>query len=445
MKFDTMKASLHRDLLYSKKFNLEDFGLPEIVQDKLYELYVTTKDSAVGNNYSVVDVFNEIFYALTSIYNDPSAAEHVGEYLQKEISLFPDKTTPNDSVRGYQTYDEAYENQQFLAKRYVYSFVWLILEINLYKPKNVKFFLIALDKQIRERNPYFDIFFKFRNKYQWNFEMDFPPCPQIFYSQSAKEWYEETKDFDQEIVSNIVRRFGSVTEKEMVIDTIKKAIEATTDSTKPILKISRKTFNDKANNEFLDKLLDESRTEDTQRRAEEQAIEKSKDERITELEAQIEDLRQEKNDAIHDKKEAERERDKYRKKLEELTSRLNRKHIPAVLKSEEAKLIIEELVNQDLITPLGYNSVLQFYRWEGTGALFGYFVDKMNFQLELADSGGRINWKPFKQAFSNYEEKEKRARDTVSHYKQHPYTKMPENAEKIDDAIAIAEEKLANK
>lgn len=69
----------------------------------------------------------------------------------------------------------------------------------------------------------------------------------------------------------------------------------------------------------------------------------------------------------------------------------------------------------------------------------------MNFQLELYDSGGHINWKEFKPAFSNYEEKIKRARDTVSYYTQHPEARKPEKSEIIDEAIAKAEETLKQK
>ena len=443
---------LHRQLLYTEKQNLEDFGLPENVQDKLYELYVTTKGPAIGDRYSVVEVFNEVFYLLTCIYADKSAAEHVGQYLSRDLHIFPKKEPQNDPVSGYPVYDNEYDDQRHYARLYVLTFVWLILKIHPNLPKHVRFFLVALEKQINDQNPYYDQFMPFLKGQSLKIDISLEPCPDLSGLTSkvtTEDWVEETKDFDREIITEIVHRFKDIQGRKMLISEIRNALHNSTPKEDLYRIISAETGGKKANDAFLDVLLQEAIGEETQRQEQKEKEEKTKDERIVELENQIKTLINEKREAIRDKEDAERERDKYRKKWEELNSRLNKKYIPAELKSDEAKLIIEELIKQDLITPLGHNTgiefVIQTYRWDGTGALFGYFVDKMNFQLELADSGGRINWKPFKHAFSNYEEKEKRARDTVSYYKQHPDTKMPENAEKIDNAIAIAEEKLANK
>ena len=440
-----MAIPLHRQLLYSPKSRLEDFGLPEDVLNKLYELYVTTKDGPIRNYYTAVDVFNEVFYILTDIYDNLSAAEQVGEYLQSDLCIFPNKEPEIDGTSGYPKKDDVYEQYQIHSSLYVFSFVWLILEINAHKPKHVKFFLVALDKQTRDKNPYFEAFSQCKNRLKLQLEMDFPPCPDAFIYGSTEEWVEETEEFQKDIISAIVHRYHTQQEREIIVGLMRNAYNEVKDH--PVSDgLPWETISDHIGDEsFWDKLLQDCADEDNQRQKQEQEIEKSKDERIKELEAQIRDLKREKSEVIEEKKEAERERDMYRKKWEDLNSRLNKKFIPAELKSEEAKLIIEELVRQDLITPLGYNNVLQFYRWEGTGALFGYFVDKMNFMLELADSGGRTNWKPFKHAFSNYEEKEKRARDTVSHYKQHPEARKPEKAEKIDEAIDAAEKKLAEK
>lgn len=160
-------------------------------------------------------------------------------------------------------------------------------------------------------------------------------------------------------------------------------------------------------------------------------------------------MKQEKSQAIREKEAAERKRDYYKEKLDSLTSRLNKKYIPASLKSEEAVLIINELIEKDVISPMGHDTangfVTQLYRWDESGALFGYFVDKMCFQLELYSSGGNINWKEFKPAFGNFEEKIKRARDTVSYYRKHPEKRKPEKAEIIEEAIANAEKKIAEK
>lgn len=437
---------LHRQLLYTEKFSLEEFGLPENVQDKLYELYVTTKQPAIGDRYSVVDVFNEVFYLLTSIYADPSAAEHVGQYLSRDLHIFPKKQPKNDPVSGYPVYDNEYDDQRHYARLYVFTFVWLILRIHQNLPKHVRFFLVALEKQINDHNPYYSSFRTFINGHGLKVDISLEPSPDLSGLTSevtTEDWVSETKDFDREVVAEIVSRFKDINNQFHAIDEIRKALKDSPAPDEPINRsISRITGKRRADENFLNTLTLDTYNADRKREQKKQETEKSKDERIKELEKQVATLTSE-------KKEVEYERDKFRRNLEELTKRLNRKHIPAELNSEEAQLIINELRKQDLITPYGRNNgveyVIEMYRWEGTGALFGYFVDKMNFQLELADSGGRINWKPFKQAFSNYEEKEKRARDTVSYYKQHPDAKMPENAEKIDNAITIAEEKLANK
>ena len=362
------------------------------------------------------------------------------------------KEPQNDPVSGYPVYDNEYDDQRHYARLYVLTFVWLILKIHPNLPKHVRFFLVALEKQINDQNPYYDQFMSFLKGQGLKINISLEPCPDLSGLTSkvtTEDWVEETKDFDREIITEIVHRFKDIQGRKMLISEIRNALHNSTPKEDIYRIISAETGEKKANDAFLDVLLQEAIGEETQRQEQTETEEKTKDERIVELENQIKTLINEKREAIRDKEDAERERDKYRKKWEDLNSRLNKKYIPAELKSDEAKLIIEELIKQDLITPLGHNTgiefIIQTYRWDGTGALFGYFVDKMNFQLELADSGGRINWKPFKHAFSNYEEKEKRARDTVSHYKQHPDTKMPENAEKIDNAIAIAEEKLANK
>ena len=444
-----MAIPLHRQLLYNPKSKLDKFGLPEDVQDKLYELYVTTKEGPIGSHYTAVDVFNEVFYLLTDIYDNPSAAEQVGEYLHSDLCIFPNRDPEIDGVSGYPKTNAEYEQYQIDSSLYVFSFVWLILEINAYKPKHVKFFLVALDKQIKEKNPYFEAFSQYKNKNKLQLEMDFSPCPDVFISASTEEWVEETGEFQKDIITTIVHRYRNQALRKIIVGYMRNAYDEVKNQPASTGLPWEKISDNIGDESFWDKLLQDCENEDIKKEEEALSIQKSKDERIAELEAQIKDLKREKNDAIEDKRQAERERDKYRRKLEELTSRFNRKHIPAELKSEEAQLILSHLMRKDIISPLGYdtygNTDIQCYRWDGTGALFGYFVDKMNFQLELADSGGRLNWKIFKMAFANYEEKEKRARDTVSFYKMHQEAKMPENAEKIDDAIAYAEKIINEK
>lgn len=435
-----MEYTLKRLLTYTDIITKDGFMLPERVHDCLYELFVVSNEDFPIPNTSFVKIFNEVSYMLTCIFADKSSPEHVKEYL-------------NDAIVVDSSESDTEEEDSYFVQRYIFSYVWLILKTHKNPPKHVKFFLVGLENKLeQEGSSSYARFKSFLSKHAMQHELEFPVHPDFDFGivgRTIEEWKEVTFDFDKDLVAEIVYRFHNPQSRELVILEIRKALNAANSDPNSSRKVSLQTHRIKADDAFMGKLLQECNEENAKREEQIRADEKSKDERIIELQKQVKELKEDNREALRAKQEAEHERDKYRKKWEELNSRLNKKYIPAELKSEEAKLIIAELINQDLITPLGHNTgmefVIQTYRWDGTGALFGYFVDKLNFQLELADSGGRINWKPFKHAFSNYEEKEKRARDTVSYYKQHPAAKMPENAEKIDDAIAEAEKKIKKK
>lgn len=440
---------LERILIYTDKSNLNQFDIPEAAFDELYELYVTTKDDVLDDHHTSVDFFNEVVYFLTCIYANDDSAENINAYMYNESALLP--TIPElanpqtkEEVRALHDFEERTED----INSYVLEFVWVILKKQKELPKHVRFFLVALEHAIEGVDD-FSTFEQFIKKHPAKYTISFDINPEFDYAMcfcTTQEWKDATDDFDQVVVEDIVRRFKIPDERKVIVDEIRKALANANQDPNSSPKVSMVSHRIKATDKFLDELLKQKEEEDKHAVELEKAIEQSKDERIAELEAQVKELKREKDEVIRDKKEAERERDKYRKRLDELISRLNRKYIPAELKTEEAKLIINELIKKDIISPLGQHNgiefVVQCYRWEKSGALFGYFVDKMNFQLELADSGGRLNWKLFKCAFGNFEEKEKRARDTVSFYKQHPEEKMPENAEKIDEAIDAAEKTL---
>ena len=436
-------------MIYTDKSNLNQFDIPEAAFDELYELYVTTKDDVLDDHHTSVDFFNEVVYFLTCIYANDDSAENINAYMYNESALLP--TIPElanpqtkEEVRALHDFEERTED----INSYVLEFVWVILKKQKELPKHVRFFLVALEHAIEGVDD-FSTFEQFIKKHPAKYTISFDINPEFDYAMcfcTTQEWKDATDDFDQVVVEDIVRRFKIPDERKVIVDEIRKALANANQDPNSSPKVSMVSHRIKATDKFLDELLKQKEEEDKHAVELEKAIEQSKDERIAELEAQVKELKREKDEVIRDKKEAERERDKYRKRLDELISRLNRKYIPAELKTEEAKLIINELIKKDIISPLGQHNgiefVVQCYRWEKSGALFGYFVDKMNFQLELADSGGRLNWKLFKCAFGNFEEKEKRARDTVSFYKQHPEEKMPENAEKIDEAIDAAEKTL---
>lgn len=449
----TMVHPLERLLIYTDKERIDDFKIPDAEYDELYELYITSKDDVLEEHHTSIDFFNEVFYDLTRIYANDNAAENLNPYLYNGTSLFPSiPELENPQTRQEEKQAQEYAETIQEACYYILGFVWTILKKQKEIPRHVRFFLIALEHALEESYSEFYIFEDFVKEHDTKYSLVFdinPEFDDVMYFCAAQEWKDATNDFDKVVIEEIVRRFNKPDAREALVGEIRKALASANQDPNSSPKVSMVSHRLKANDKFLNELLTQIAKEDEHIAELEQAIEKSKDERIKELEAQVQELQNEKRLVIRDKINAERERDLYREKLNTLSNRMNGKYIPASLKSEEAELIINELMRKDLITPMGINTEteykIQFYRWDGSKALFGYFVDKMSFQLELYDSGGHINWKEFKPAFSNFEDIVKRARDTVSNYKQHPEVKMPEKAEIIDDAIAKIEKSLANR
>lgn len=453
-----MEYSLKRLLLYTNKEEKEEFGLPEDVLRVFYGLFVTSKVKFPYSKVSFTQVFNEVFYILTCIHVDKNSPEYVSRYLNDDIFIKIDEDIYQNPDERECSVDEeeriSYNrHQSFLVTYYIFSFVWMAISMYQNPPEHVHYFLVGLEAIFKSgNNPYYDEFKVYLRSHPAKIVQPFRICPLLDIDvmfRPVEEWKEVTSDFDKIVVSNIICRFEDAEDRRMLVDKIKQVLSEDNENPQSSSKISKITNRLKANNTFLDELLKQKEEEDKQVIEKQQEIEKSKDEQIKELKKQIADLREENQKVIHAKETAEFERDKYRDRLDALIKRSDKKYIPAELKSKDAELIINELINHEIITPLGHNNGMGFevkmYRWNDTGALFGYFVDRMNYQLELADSGGRINWKPFKLAFLNYEEKEKRARDTVSSYSKHPKTiKKPEKAEIIDNAIKDAELKIKN-
>lgn len=448
-----MEHPLERLLIYTDKNHIDEFEIPNSEYDELYELYITTKDDVLEDHHTSVDFFNEVFYNLTCIYASDDAAENINSYLYNGTSLFPPiPELENPQTKQALNQAKEYENIAQDACYFVMGFVWVILKKQKELPRHVRFFVIALEHALEDSYSDFDIFSRFVREHDTKYSISFEIKPEFDFAMclcTTQEWIDATDDFDQIVVEAIIRRFKTRDEREQLVNEIRNALAEENKDPNSSSKVSMVSHRLKANNKFLDELLKQKEEEDKHAIALEQAIEKSKDERIAELEAQIKELKREKSQAIREKEEAEHKRDIFKEKLDSLTNRLNKKYIPASLKSKEAELILNELMKKDVISPLGHNTsnefVIQCYRWDESAALFGYFIDRMNFQLELNSSGGNINWKEFKPAFSNYEEKIKRARDTVSLYRQHKEVKKPEKAEIIDEAIATAEKIMAGK
>ncbi len=118
------------------------------------------------------------------------------------------------------------------------------------------------------------------------------------------------------------------------------------------------------------------------------------------------------------------------------------KHIPIELNDQIFINTMSYLISKRLATShdehVSYGFALNSYYWYGSKSLFGYFVDRISHELELRDSGGRLNWKPFKCAFVNFDDLIDEARNAVSKYTQNKRARKPEQADIIENAIKYA-------
>ncbi len=135
-------------------------------------------------------------------------------------------------------------------------------------------------------------------------------------------------------------------------------------------------------------------------------------------------------------------------KIEELEHPERKHQIPNELQCEEFYHIITYLENMRIVThrkgDAYYRSSI-CYHWNSTKALFGYFVCKICYLLELRTREDHLIWKPFKQAFENFGELEKQARDHASKNRnwENPSSAKPEDAYIVDDALKYSEEQMA--
>lgn len=153
-----------------------------------------------------------------------------------------------------------------------------------------------------------------------------------------------------------------------------------------------------------------------------------------------------------------KERDYWKKLYETLLGKVQKtefrakdKYIPIQLSGPETHAVMEYLEKIGIVvahTEEDYDSYgnvvgshVIYYEWLAAKVLYGYFVDKMSYYLELATSGGRLQWKIFDSMFINASDLRKQAADMVSAYKNNSHVKAPENSEKIDEAIKYAETK----
>lgn len=148
-------------------------------------------------------------------------------------------------------------------------------------------------------------------------------------------------------------------------------------------------------------------------------------------------------------KALEKEVRELKEKINELETHIDRYEHPAdygmglndEFKTEEFKIIMDVLARNKVVrvfasqTP--YGTMPCCYYWDKGMGLFGYFVDKVSEELDMRYSDDRINWKPFKKAFLNFDKLEKEARNTITRCKKKT-KKFPDDGDLVMNAIKFA-------
>ena len=317
-----MAHSLERILIYTDKERINEFNIPEGAFDELYELYVTTKDDVLEDHHTSVDFFNEVFYFLTCVYANDDAAENINAYLYNESALLPsvpELVNPQTKEQAKAARD--FEERTEEINNYVLEFVWVILKKQKELPKHVRFFLVALEHAIEEADD-FRTFENFVKKHPAKYTMSFDIQPEFDMSMcfcTTQEWKDATDDFDQVVVEDIIRRFNAPDARETLVAEISKALEDANQDPHSSPKVSMVSHRLKATDKFLEELLKQKEEEEQHAVELEKAIEKSKDERIAELEAQIKDLEKK-------KREAESDRDHWKREYDHLVRKFNERN-----------------------------------------------------------------------------------------------------------------------
>lgn len=124
-------------------------------------------------------------------------------------------------------------------------------------------------------------------------------------------------------------------------------------------------------------------------------------------------------------------------------------YIPEGLKSHsEFYFIMEYLEKKELVKARCeesngiYGFSIVCYQWLGEKALFGYYIERMNKELDLQEARMPLNWQIFKTAIFNYKDLIDEARKAVSNYNKGK-TLKPAKADIIEDAINYANNKIS--
>lgn len=157
--------------------------------------------------------------------------------------------------------------------------------------------------------------------------------------------------------------------------------------------------------------------------------------RITELEKQVKEL-QTANHKLQDKVNRFENPAKYGH------------YIPSELNNRIFREVMNFLQHKQIVLPLyddsDYGRRVYCYRWYGKKALFGYYVERMNHELELNEARDLLNWQIFEAAIDNYSDIVDEARKAVSKYRKDPKTLLPAKADIIEDAIRYANGEMKN-
>lgn len=157
--------------------------------------------------------------------------------------------------------------------------------------------------------------------------------------------------------------------------------------------------------------------------------------RITELEKQVKEL-QTANHKLQDKVNRFENPAKYGH------------YIPSELNNRIFLEVMNFLQHKQIVLPLyddsNYGRRVYCYHWYGKKALFGYYVERMNHELELNEARDLLNWQIFEAAIDNYSDLVDEARKAVSKYRKNPKTLLPAKADIIDDAIRYANGEMKN-
>jgi len=174
--------------------------------------------------------------------------------------------------------------------------------------------------------------------------------------------------------------------------------------------------------------------------------------RFRQLEEKIKKLEKEGKNLKEDKRKLHQEIATLKERIDELEHPEKRHQVPNELRCEEFYYIISYLQKYGYVSPrespVGMYRGPIYYHWNipSPKALYGYFVCKTCYLLELRTKEDHLMWKLFKQAFDNFDTFEKQARDQASKNKNWINaisSDKPEGAHIIDEALKYSEEQMA--